>query len=297
MLVLHALAALLGFPSPAPVESQETFEVYFVEAPLFKYSFPGSPAVDITIAAQAFHAGVAIRAPNGTARAYEYDAASGIVAGVVPVVNSTGSLVWNNIGMINEERKFNASYWTRASLQARTTEQQTEHLVQWFRAYNRSAPSGSIGVWAPDYSPFDVLSPNGSLLLRSQTCQDFVFDAVAELKSMGVAVLPLVPNRKSRGMLFTAHPLKVVADDDAELLAYWSAVSELLRHRPSAHSIVAAFELLDTIVLQRHKTVFVRGSDGRNLRVELTSPYAKWAYEALDDRRPSGPVVSWNVTR
>jgi hypothetical protein len=81
-------------------------------------------------------------------------------------------------------------------------------------------------------------------------------------------------------ILYSTAPIQTVGDTDAELLQYWAAISTILREAKSAAALLAAARLVRE--LQRRKVAFVR-SNGQNLRVTLIAPYAKWAYEALDD--------------
>jgi hypothetical protein len=271
MLATHV--ALLALPA---------WEAYFIQAPLFETH--ATPLPQITRELQAFHSGIALRSTtNQSVLTWEYDAAYGVVSAVIPTPKN-GKITWNNAGIVLQypSDTFNTSYWTLASYQGTLSEEQAQQFVAWVRDdYNRSAPAGSVGTWAPDYSPFDVVHPDTNRTwIRSQTCNDFSFDAVAQLAALGVTSKPLVPDRKCRMILYARDPATDTADDDFELVRYWSALSTIVQQKSSANSLLAAAVLVDEFV--RRRTAFVR-VNGRNLRVNLVPPYARWAYEAPDD--------------
>ena len=282
-LLLHQLGAL-----SAPPDS--SWEAYYVEAPLFETHPEPLPA--ITTAIQAFHSGFALRhTSNGSTLAWEYDAALGVLDAVVPKPNGS-VLSWSNEGVVRRLDTFNTSYWRRASFQGKLANEQAAQVATWIRGYNRSAPAGSTGAGAPDYNPFDVVDPTtAELRVRSQTCNDFSHDVVRHLALLGLSAQPLVPNRKCRTILYSSAPLVSVPDTDPELVRYWSGISTIARQTESAHSILAAALLVDELALRR--TAFVR-VDGRNLRVALEAPFARWAYEeaANGDAKPGN--WSWS---
>ena len=164
---------------------------------------------------------------------------------------------------------------------------------------------------------------NGSVVLRSMTCNDFGLHALAALDQMGASgaapdppppppprlptaasccsarrsqaahharrrarrpsqarLDPLLPQRKSRAILYSEGlPLQEVPDTDEELLAFWSSVAEVARHADAAHTLAAAARLLHELAGRR--VAFVR-SGGRNLRVKLAPPFARFEYDPVD---------------
>jgi len=90
----------------------------------------------------------------------------------------------------------------------------------------------------------------------------------------------MLPDRKCRVILYSSAPAAYVDDDDDELVRYWGAFSTIVSQTRSAHSLLAAAVLVDELVAR--KFAFVR-VDGRNLRVPLAPPYARYSYEPPDD--------------
>ena len=173
----------------------------------------------------------------------------------------------------------------------------TSHAPRYLRAPRQARPvleteDDIEGVATIVDRLFDVVDPTtAELRVRSQTCNDFSHDVVRHLALLGLSAQPLVPNRKCRTILYSSAPLVSVPDTDPELVRYWSGISTIARQTESAHSLLAAALLVDELALRR--TAFVR-VDGRNLRVALEAPFARWAYEeaANGDAKPGN--WSWS---
>ena len=203
------LGYLLLVTASGSMAAAVPWEIYYVEAALGELWDEPFPV--LSAAAEAYHSGVALRAPNGSMLVYEFDAAYGVASAVVPTPTSDGSgLVWRNRGIVMEYTGFTdglnrSSYWQRANFLGTMPEELVSPLVSWVKdVYNSSGTPGQD--WSPIggnpylyYSPFDVVDPQtGTMRVRSQTCNDFSFDVVSRLQSMGVFLNPLIPNKKSR---------------------------------------------------------------------------------------------------
>lgn len=260
----------------------ETVEVYYVEAPLM--SAYGSFYVrEAMLALQAFHAGIAIRYSNGSAIAYEYDAAHGLFAGVLPDMSS-GLPIWHNDGIVRLI-DFNVSYWQRASLVATIPEGDPAlaAFTTWTRNFNASAP---------DYNGFEVIdAANKRTLINSSTCADYAaVHATAKLRQLGMRVAPLVKMRRSRAIMYSIGSPRPVSADDASLIDYWRAINTLISDGMASVKWVHTLEVLAMVaeeVAHRRGVAFVR-SGGIDYRIELAPPYARFSY----DEEPHGALDS-----
>ena len=267
--------SVLGYPSGA---APRMVEIYYLEAPLLSYE---PPAVrELMIAAQGYHAGLALRrAVNGSRHGdmttWEYDATNGLFAGILPTIDN-GQLSWKNAGVVRRIG-FNASYWQRASLLATVPDDDPalDAFAGWVTAFNSTAP---------DYNGFEVVdAASGETLLRSSTCSDFAgMDAIRALKRLGVRVAPLVATRKSRALFYSAAAPVRVPPSDTELLRYWGSIAQLVHattaNGTSALRTLEAVAVITANVARKHKVAFVR-SGGADYRVELAPPFARFSYD------------------
>jgi len=131
------LGYLLLVTASGSMAAAVPWEVYYVEAALGELWDEPFPV--LSAAAEAYHSGVALRAPNGSMLVYEFDAAYGVASAVVPTPTSDGSgLVWRNRGIVMEYTGFTdglnrSSYWQRANFLGTMPEELVSPLVSWVK--------------------------------------------------------------------------------------------------------------------------------------------------------------------
>ena len=248
------------------------WDLYYVEAPLLS-TWSERSVHWASKVAEAYHAGVTLRSPNGTALTWEYDAHH--FTSCCSPNTSSGSLVWQNQASVRHLGAFHRSYWRRASLQARVPDAIVPSLVAWIEGYNTSN-SGR----APDYQPFDVVDPmTGDVRLRSSTCADFALHLLDHAAALGVNISPLVETRKSHPVLYTSAALEPVRADDAAMQEYWDAVDHIVSAAGVSSALEAAAVL--SAELASRDVAFVRTPAGADLRVNLSAPFARWGYDVV----------------
>jgi len=253
------------------------WEAYYIEAPLLETSYINNSLLHQAVTSmQLHHSGFALRSlANRSVLVWQYDAANGFLPAILPNISDSG-ITWHNDGIVKLNESFDASYWKRANYQGTLSDTQAQQFVAWVRdVFNRSVD----GSRAPDYSPYDVVDPtaNNKLRIRSQTCNDFSLAAVQET---GLS-FSLVPNRKCRLILYSNESLTQVADNNTELVQYWTDIYSLFSsfNTTNVHSLILSAYML-TYFLNERRTVFIR-KNGSNLRVPLTYPFGRYFYEEV----------------
>eukprot|EP01087_Luapelamoeba_hula_P016165 TRINITY_DN494_c0_g1_i1.p1 TRINITY_DN494_c0_g1~~TRINITY_DN494_c0_g1_i1.p1 ORF type:complete len:369 (+),score=93.77 TRINITY_DN494_c0_g1_i1:139-1245(+) len=247
-----------------------TYEIHYLEAPLFKAKFG-----DALAAANAYHGGISLinKADASDVFELEFTADISVFGSLAPQVEVTATgpeLVWQNQASAHIKKELTPNYWTKDAVVGSVTGAVANKYFDWVRQYNKD--NGYYALWQL------LASPSDAPFYSSHNCVDWVDQSFNTLKSLGATFDPVVRQRNYIS-LFTNEPTLVDYNDPAtkaKIFEYFGTLKAAMAARPEDPVSALKFaEVLQQKFAQTGVYVYMRD---KYYHLDLVAPLFHFGY-------------------